>query len=356
MRRPLMLFAPAISAFAFADGTLLPVEIKPADPHLHYNARFDPRNREAPSVSFPGSELIVRFEGTALNARLRTTGEDRIQVVVDGEPGKVLALTKEPALYEIASGLPRGEHVVILHKRTEAFHGTTQFLGLQIEADAKMLDAPHASRFIEFIGDSITCGYGNEAANQNEHFKPETSNHYLTYASIASRALGAEHVAVAVSGIRLTEPKGEEGIPSVYKRVHLLDRGFAWNFAVGPKPDVVVINLGTNDFARDEPAEAWWKETCMTFLDFVRSKRPDAHIFLTNGPMMGPGAKLDHLRQWNRDIVARRTAAGDAKIHALDFPTQNPADGLGADWHPSVKTHEKMAAQLIASIKEATGW
>lgn len=356
MRRLLLLLAPAAAAFAVGDATPLPVEIKPSDPHLHYNARFDPRNREAPSASFPGSELIVRFEGTALNARLRTSEADRIQIVVDEQPGKVLTLTKVPTLYEVARGLPRGEHVVVLHKRTEAFHGTTQFLGLQIDADAKMLDAPHASRFIEFIGDSITCGYGNEAAGKDEHFKPETSNHYLTYASIASRAVGAEHAAVAVSGIRLTEPKGEEGIPSVYRRVHLLDRGFAWNFAVGLKPHVVVINLGTNDFGRDEPAEAWWNQTYAKLLDFVREKRPNAHIFLTNGPMMGPGAKLDHLRAWNREIVAQRIAAGDAKIHALDFPTQDPADGLGADWHPSVKTHEKMAAQLVAAIKEATGW
>jgi lysophospholipase L1-like esterase len=145
-------------------------------------------------------------------------------------------------------------------------------------------------------------------------------------------------------------------MPTIYPRTSLLDRKFAWNFKVGTTPDVVVINLGTNDFSRDNPDEIWWKDSYNRLLGLVRKQYPAAHVFLTNGPMLSPGEKLTRLQKWNREIVESRHAAGDAKIHALDFPVQDAADGLGADWHPNVKTHEKMATLLASAIKAATGW
>ncbi|MFW2488686.1 hypothetical protein ACN077_08925 [Clostridium chromiireducens] len=36
----------------------------------------------------------------------------------------------------------------------------------------------------------------------------------------------------------------------------------------------------------------------------------------------------------------------DNKIHFIEFPRQNSSNGLGEDWHPSVKTQEVMANQL----------
>ncbi len=31
-------------------------------------------------------------------------------------------------------------------------------------------------------------------------------------------------------------------------------------------------------------------------------------------------------------------------------------NGIGADWHPSVKTHRLMADRLAASVKKELGW
>ncbi len=41
----------------------------------------------------------------------------------------------------------------------------------------------------------------------------------------------------------------------------------------------------------------------------------------------------------------------------MAIPNQNMgADGIGADWHPSVKTHQKMADVIAAAIKKELAW
>jgi hypothetical protein len=72
--------------------------------------------------------------------------------------------------------------------------------------------------------------------------------------------------------------------------------------------------------------------------------------------MMTSGEALDHLRAWNRSIVARRSAAGDLRIHAMSFWEQETRNGYGSDWHPSVATHLLMAVQLVEKIRRVTGW
>src|SRR5205807_2650882 len=106
--------------------------------------------------------------------------------------------------YEAATGLPNGEHTLELFKRSESFVFNIQLLGIQLEAGKKLLPPePAAKRRIELIGDSITCGYGNECANEKEHFSLATENNYLAYGPLAARAVKADCVQIAWSGKKL---------------------------------------------------------------------------------------------------------------------------------------------------------
>ena len=40
----------------------------------------------------------------------------------------------------------------------------------------------------------------------------------------------------------------------------------------------------------------------------------------------------------------------NVKIKTVIFPVQDEKDGIAADWHPSAKTHEKMAARLANAL------
>jgi hypothetical protein len=76
-------------------------------------------------------------------------------------------------------------------------------------------------RRIEIVGDSITCGYGNEGTDPC-NFSAETENHYLTYGALAARMFGAELSTVAWSGkgvVNNFDNDVFEPLPQIYDRL-----------------------------------------------------------------------------------------------------------------------------------------
>jgi lysophospholipase L1-like esterase len=147
-------------------------------------------------------------------------------------------------------------------------------------------------------------------------------------------------------------------IPELYDRVLTYDPRQAWDFSKWV-PDVVVINLGTNDFAQANPDEKNWTAAYRQFIARVRGHYPQAQIYCATGPCLGDDqarkAKSTLLAYVN-SIVAAEQAAGDKKVHALDFGQQSLEDGVGADWHPGVKTQSIMAGKLEDAVRRDLGW
>lgn len=77
-----------------------------------------------------------------------------------------------------------------------------EFRGFVLDKGCQLIEAPALpERKIEFIGNSITCGYGVESINMSDPFEDETENHWLTYANIVSDSLKAQHTSISRSGI-----------------------------------------------------------------------------------------------------------------------------------------------------------
>jgi lysophospholipase L1-like esterase len=344
-------------AVSAADAPALAVEIPPNDTNIRLVGRFDLRDAAGPRCAWSGSSIIAKFEGTALNVKLRGNN-DQFQVVIDGKPTSVISLKGDQTVYPVAQGLADGSHTVELFKRTEALFGTVQFLGLQLEKGKKLQALPaRPTRRIELIGDSITCGYGNEAPKKEDRFSANTENNYLTYGAITGRELGAEYTCIAWSGRKLWP---DNTIPEIYGRALPQDAKSAWDFTSW-KPDVVVLNLGTNDFGSKNPERKGWTDACQAFIRTIRKNYPEAHIFCAVGPMMSdgypPGNKaLSTIRGYLTGVVDEANKAGDKRVHFLEFATQDQANGIGADWHPSVKTHQIMAEKLVAAVTKELGW
>ncbi len=349
-------FAP-MTAVA-AEVGVLPVAVSINDSHLRFVGRFDHRDPAGPRCAWSGSALVVHFQGTAFNVCIREKGEDLYQVIVDGVPTTQLVTNEHQSVYRVVEGLSDAPHVVELFKRTEPLVGSTQFLGLQLSAGATLLPPPPApTRRIELIGDSITCGYGDEGKDQTQHFSPLTENNYLAYGAVAARALNAEYVCVAWSG-RTMWPTFT--IPEIYDRTLPDDPTSRWDFGQW-KPDVVLIDLGTNDFREKVPDQAKWTAAYRAFLKHVRTNYPKAQIYCAIGPMMTDSYPvgmhaLSTIRTFITEMLAAEHKAGHAQEHFIEFAQQNAQDGLGADWHPSVKTHQIMADKLCAELRKEMGW
>jgi hypothetical protein len=127
----------------------------------------------------------------------------------------------------------------------------------------------------------------------------------------------------------------------------------------------VVINLATNDFNANKgapPDEKEYIEAYKQLIGIVRGNYPDATIYMASGSMMSDAwpanvKSLSTLKGWLATIQSDLQAAGDKKLHVIHFPPQNGGrDGIGASWHPSLKTHQRMADQLATQIKQDMGW
>ena len=71
----------------------------------------------------------------------------------------------------------------------EGYQKRPEFRGFLLSDGGKMLNAPkRSSRRIEFIGNSITCGYGIEADSAREKLHIRHREPLLTFAARTARA------------------------------------------------------------------------------------------------------------------------------------------------------------------------
>jgi len=320
--------------------------IAPGDSHIAYVGRFDWSDKDAPACEWSATEVRLRVRGERLIATIESEMETRFEIVVDGQAKGVLALKKGKGQYTVE--LPaKGDHEVSLVRREEAFMGVTKFEGFDLPGGT-LLQAHPRTRNIEVIGDSITCAYGNEGKDRNEHFKPETENAYESYASIAARKVNADVSIAAWSGRKMWP---NDTIPEIYDFILPTKMTVRYDFR-GPVPAAIVINLATNDFGKGAPDEAQWTAAYESFIKRLWDHYPKARIYATTGPMMA-GQSLTTLKQYLQKIDSD---LADRRLHLLDFETQREEDGYGADWHPSVKTDEIMGARLAEVLKRDLGW
>ena len=344
------------TAAAAAAGPALLPQVAPEQTTPRYVGRWVP-DGSGMRCAWSGSYVVGRFKGTRISARIKDEGFNLFQVVIDGEPKKILTTDKAKGehVYQLADGLPDAIHEVALHRRTEAKVGEAVFYGFEPE-NGKLLPPPPApERRIETIGDSITTGYGNEGPTAACGYVNSQQNEYATYGAIAARNLDADHTTIAWSGKTLHEMRGyfDKALPQ-------RTDGPRWDFAQY-QPDVVVVNVGTNNFALVDPGEARFVRLYHELIHTVRAAYPKAFIVCALGPMLSnvyPEKRnnLTQARKYMKAAVAKLKEAGDTNLELLEFPEQNHADGLGCGFHPSLKTHKLMSDRLTAFIKQRMGW
>jgi lysophospholipase L1-like esterase len=344
---------PAAAPKYTPNAAPLPNLVMARDPRLHYVGRFDASDSAGPRCDWAASAVTLRFIGTAVNVRLRESGNnDEYDVRLDRRPPWPLVAKYGTRLYRVYAGTSPGPHTLTLVKRTEPFFGTSQFEGFQIARGGRLLPpAPRSPRRLEVIGDSMSCGYGDEAENQKAHFSSTTENADLAYGAVAARAMDAEYFCIAWSG-RLMWPKFTMG--EIYDRTIATDPESVWDFSRWV-PQAVVIALGGNDFRNRIPDENGWTVGYEAFIARVRRNYPAALIYCAPSPML-PADKDVALRADLHRIVQAENEKGDAQVKYLDFAPQKASDGYGADFHPSLKTHRIMASALSAALNKDLGW
>lgn len=316
---------------------------------------------------YTGKKLDITIVGDGASTAGNADNYARVAIYVDKERVIDDMLDEKEKTYTaFESDSEKSVNVQII-KLSECAMSTFGIKPIKLGEGEKIEPAKAKDLKIEFIGDSITCGYGVDDPDKEHHFKTSTEDVTKAYAYKTAQALDADYSMVSISGYGIISgytdsgKKPEQTIPQYYDKLGFSYNKFAdslevagleWNFD-NYKPDIVVINLGTNDmsYAKNEMTQAEFEEGYIEFLKQVRSHNPDSYIFCTYGVM---GNTL--IRNIKNVCDKYSEETGDNKVTFFTLPMQDEnKNGIVADWHPSEATHEICAQRAVKTIKETLG-
>jgi lysophospholipase L1-like esterase len=332
---------------------------------VHFRGRVDYSDPAGPRFSWSASGLFARVSGTSVDVKLGDApsafetdgpGPDALEVWVDGAGPSVVNLSLGTATYNLGSGLKAGPHDVEIIKRTEGQFGTVQFLGFVQPVIATPRPSEHK---IEFIGDSITAGYGIDMWMDPTCTVATDEDSYLAYSTVTARMLQADYFVEAWSGRGMYENwdgSTTNTLPTFYGRTIAGDASSVWDFSLWT-PDVVVVNLGTNDAFATPAPDAHFVAAYEAFLGRLRAVYPRAFLIAVVPGTMLWDAIIAVERPLIAEVVDSFVRKGDRRVAMLELPIENEIlNTAGCGDHPSLVTHQQMATQLAGKIRQLTGW
>ena len=256
----------------------------------------------------------------------------------------------------IASDLTPGKHVIEVSKSTDAKNDSIYVYS--VSYNGTLEETAQSDKYIEFLGDSITAGFGVFSGEA-------TTKSYYSYANTVADLFGADYYSVANGGWRFgantyaaeNESEKNNYIGYIYEKLSMLRDVGAYDFA--RQPDVIVINLGTNDAiqfktsATDFSQEVYNADVS-ALLTLVRSCNPNATILWVYGAMDGStdmqyGDMADMLET---AIAAYNSASGDN----ITFHNTLTANTAGKYQHPTAEAQAVNGREVAEIISQLTGW
>ena len=281
------------------------------------------------------------------------------------------------------------------------------FIITGLETDGELPDIKEKKLKIEFIGDSITSSEGAIGAKNDMDWIPMFFSAHNSYPFFTAKMLDADYRVVAQSGWGMVcswDGNPLCSVPMYYEKNCGLDKGEK-QIAAGAHvendfnrwmPDVVLINLGTNDFSGfnnpspevvdgklkaeikeiykksgklpvpyrldgdrliydlkmnsdgsfDELCADYWVGEAVKNLKKIRHYNPGAYIIWALG-MLGNGLKP----LVKRTVSEYQAETGDERITFLELKECND-ETVGSRCHPGIKNHMEAAETIAAKIKE----
>jgi len=330
-------------------------------------------------LNVKGSELWIEVEADY------DTYEPWISIVINSVPVSRLMLTVGRYWVCIFRGMNETtiKNVRIV-KEVQAMSGDPS-CSMQIHAvksDGEFMPVETKPYKFEFIGDSITSGEGAIGAKAEEDWISMWFSAINNYSAMTADALNADYRIVSQSGwgvLTSWDNNPYANIPEYYEKVCGILTGeknealgaFKENDFTSWQPDIVVVNLGTNDggafYSPEWKDEATGKthkqrlnedgtfheediksfeQAAEKFLIKLRKYNEIANIIWVYG-MLG----LPMLPAIFRAVDAYTKKTGDKKVSVFQLP--NTLDEtVGARSHPGILAHEKAAKELTEYVKQ----
>lgn len=257
---------------------------------------------------------------------------------------------------------------------------------LQIHAlriDGQFCPLPEKSCRIEFIGDSITSGEGCVGAQKEMDWGSLVFSSVQNYATLTANALHADYHVISQSGwgvLSSWDGNPACNLPDYYEQIcGLLPANGTRYQELGAyeknpftlwEPDIIVINLGTNDVCSFSQPSAYYdkngnlfdqiqnadgtyqqasvarlQQAIIRFLKQVRRCNSNAYIVWAYG-MLGNALSDDFAQA----VCKYQAETSDSNVSYLELDSATP-DTYGSREHPGIQCHKQAAEKLISFIK-----
>lgn len=166
---------------------------------------------------------------------------------VDGKRTKNIVVDNETKDIELATELENGLHNFKFVRQTNVY--MSQAIINSITLTGELIKTTPRDTLIEFIGDSYTTGYSLQGTTENGGYSTDLDDPLDAYAYQAALNLDSDFMLSAFSGAGFGNGYTSFTVPQVYDKQNYF-RNQNKDFSPDRIPDLIVINLGTNDVAQ----------------------------------------------------------------------------------------------------------
>lgn len=323
-----------------------------ADSRVQYQGRWF-QNSTAATADWAGVSVRLTFNGTiSISYVLSTSGSDYINVFVVDSTGanmatQVSALTTTPSSIVISGLNPSVTYTITINKRTEPMYGIMYFYGFQLDNGATVTSTtPKSSRRMEFIGASMINGLANMETSTCTSATSANENAWLSFGPVLARNFSADWHMEAWSGKGVTVNADNTTtftLPQIFTRVIANDASYGVWDTTKWQPDLILFNLGTNDFSIVPQVNiTLFLNTFTAFVNQLYTYYPNKPaIIMTCGPRF-PDSQL---------CPTLQTLASQLNVPYVDYRNSStlllyPED-TSCGFHPSYLGDAKMAAKTV---------
>lgn len=318
---------------------------------------------------FNGTRAAVTLCGDDTATGKSAEGQARVAIYVNEIRMIDMMITKPEQTVEFFKSPEPQEVDVRIIKLSECPMSTFGIRSVEADTLTGLSPEPPKKHRIEFIGDSITCGFGVDTEDVSIPFETNTEDATRAYAMKVAAAFCADYSLCAYSGYGIVsgytdngEPHRDQLVPTYYEKVgfsyakpfgRLKLQELSWDFSKFV-PELIVVNLGTNDdsYCQENPERiAEFISKYAEFLKLVRERNREAYLLCTVGTMC---ERI--LPAVGKAVALYQSETADTAVSFYGLPPQQPEDGLATYWHPTERTHQKAADLLCKEISRILGW
>lgn len=236
----------------------------------------------------------------------------------------------------VLKDIPNGTHDIKVIKVTGYTLATAAFTQVTLTGTISEEAPEDKELYIEFIGDSITCGWGTIGTHDGKYNSQDAT---LAYSYLLAEELDADYSMTALSGQGICW--GNPGVPTAFRYAcYAKDSTNEYDFA--RKADLVILNIGTNDETKEVDINKF-EEDLVALIRYAKEKNGENCRFLAIYNMKN-GTYATYIKS------AFEKLGGPAAGYHV-YEAQRSTNEL-TYYHPSIEEHEAYVPELEALCKQ----